>query len=668
MRNDFFSRLCSATAMLVIFFAGDLIAQIKLPAMFSDNMVLQQQMKIPVWGTAPAGSKVTVQLQQQMKTAKANAEGKWRVQFDAMAAGGPHRLTVMGSDTITFNNVMIGEVWLCSGQSNMEMPLVSTWAKVDNFEQEVAEANFSNLRLFIVKRAKSTKPLAEVESAGWKVCDPASVKDFSATAYFFGRHLQQKLGVPVGLMQSAWGGTVVEAWTSGAALKTMPDIADFVRALETTTRDSIFDPKIFEAKLAEWYRDLEAKDAAAQGPRGWSSTAYDDFAWPAMNLPQKWEAAGLPGFDGLLWYRKVIEVPAAFAGAALTLELGPIDDYDWTYFNGVQIGATPSYNAPRRYTVPSELVRPGKNVIAIRVLDTGGDGGLYGRAEQLKLMKDSTTTLALAGLWRYKAGLTLQELPLPPSAPTSPNRPTVLYNAMIAPLVPYALRGAIWYQGESNAGRAYQYRELFPLLIKDWRKQWQQGEFPFLFVQLANYRAQNAEPVEDDWAELREAQAMTLALPNTGMAVTIDIGDANDIHPGNKQEVGNRLALNARALVYGEKIAYSGPKYKAMKIEGNRIRLSFEHAAEGLMTKNGEELRGFAVAGADKKFVWANAKIEGNTIVVSAASVAQPVAVRYAWSINPACNLYNNAGLPASPFRTDNWPEVTRTAHANRSY
>ena len=668
MRFNFLSKLRAALALHMFLLASALTAQIKLPAMFSDNMVLQRDLKIPIWGTAPAGSSVTVQLQQQRKTAKANAEGKWRVNLEAMPAGGPYQLVVTGNATITFSNVMIGEVWLCSGQSNMEMPLVSTWAKVDNFEQEVAEANFSNLRLFSAKRAKSTRPLADVESAGWKVCDPASVKDFSATAYFFGRHLQQKLGVAVGLIQSAWGGTVVEAWTSGASLKTMPDISGFVRALETTKRDSIFDPNIFEAKLAEWYAALETKDASAQGQRGWSSLEYDDFAWSSMTLPQKWEFAGLPSFDGLLWYRKTIDMPAAFAGQALTLELGPIDDYDWTFFNGVQIGATPSYNAPRRYRVPAELVRPGKNLLAIRVLDTGGDGGLYGRPEQLKLQKDSTTTLSLAGEWRYKAGLTLQELPLPPSAPTSPNRPTVLYNAMIAPLVPYALRGAIWYQGESNAGRAYQYRELFPLMIKDWRKQWQQGDFPFLFVQLANFRAVNAEPVADDWAELREAQTMTLALPNTGMAVTIDIGDANDIHPGNKQEVGNRLALNARALVYGEKMVYSGPKYKTMKLEGNRVRLFFDHAEEGLMIKGGDVLQGFAIAGADQKFVWADAKLEGNTVVVSHTHIAQPVAVRYAWSINPACNLYNQAGLPALPFRTDAWPEVTRTAHVQQSY
>ncbi len=440
-----------------------------------------------------------------------------------------------------------------------------------------------------------------------------------------------------------------------------------MRTLETSPRDSIFDAATYEAKLAEWYRALEEKDATAQGSRVWSSSDYDDFEWSTMSLPQKWESAGLPGFDGLMWYRKTINLPEALAGRPMILQLGPIDDYDWTFFNGERIGATPSYNAPRSYQVPGALVRSGKNVIAIRVLDTGSDGGLYGKPEDVKLMNDSTT-IALASEWRYKAGFVLQDVPSPPNPPDSPNRPTVLYNAMIAPLISYALRGAIWYQGESNAGRAYQYRELFPLLIKDWRAQWQQGDFPFLFVQLANFRAANAEPVDDDWAELRETQAMTLSLPNTGMAVTIDIGDANDIHPGNKQEVGNRLALNARRLVYEEKITHIGPQYKSMELEGNRIRLLFDHVDEGLMSKNGEELKGFALAGADRKFVWAKAVIEGNAVVASHDKIAQPVAVRYAWSSNPVCNLYNQAGLPAALFRTDNWPEVTRTAHVNRVY
>jgi sialate O-acetylesterase len=645
------------------------VAQLKLPALFSDNMVLQRNTKIPVWGTAAPGEKIFVEIQQQRKVTTANRDGKWRLDLAAMPAGGPYELAVRSDETISFKNVMIGEVWLCSGQSNMEMPMVSTWATVNNFKAEAAAANYPDLRLFIVKRAKSTKPRTDVDSDGWKICDSTSVKDFSATAYFFGRHLQQKLGVPVGLIQSAWGGTVVEAWTSSATLKIVPDMANFIKLLARSPLDSIFDESTFAAEMAEWNRRLEAVDVAAAGtPQPWMDPDFDDSSWPVMALPSNWERAGLPGLDGIVRFRRSLQLPESFSKQNLQVNLGPIDDGDVTYFNGVQIGATNVYNRHRHYRVPADLSKVGKNVIAVRVLDTGGNGGLYGKPEALNLLKDSTQALALAGEWRYQTGAGLQQLPPRPVPPNTPNRPTLLYNAMIAPLVPYGLRGAIWYQGESNAGRAYQYRTLFPLLIKDWRARWGQGDFPFLFVQLANYQTVAQDPADDDWAKLREAQTMALALPNTGMAVTIDIGDANDIHPGNKQEVGVRLALSARHLVHGENVVYSGPAYKSMEIEGNRIRLFFNHAQDGLMSTDGGKLRGFAIAGDDRKFVWAEAMIDGKTVVVSSPQVAKPVAVRYAWAINPVCNLYNRAGLPASPFRTDAWPEITHTAHVKRVY
>jgi sialate O-acetylesterase len=668
------SRSLTKSAILIICFSlipflPAATAQIKLPAIFSDNMVLQRNAKIPIWGMAKPGQQITVKIHQQSKMATTDRDGRWRVDLAAMPAGGPYELTVSGSETITFKNVMIGEVWLCSGQSNMEMPMVSNWATVNNFQAEVAAADYPELRLFIAKRAKSTKPRADVESEGWKMCDSTSVKNFSATAYFFGRHLQQKLGVPVGLIQSAWGGTVVEAWTSSATLKTVPDMSGFIKLLETSPSDSIFDESAFSAKMAAWNHQLDEMDAAAsKNGTSWNHPDFDDSAWPKMLLPQPWERASLPAFDGIMKFRKVIRLPESFSKQNLQLNLGPIDDADVTYFNGVQVGAMSIYNQHRHYRVPADLLKSGENVIAVRVLDTGGNGGLYGKPEALNLLKDSTQAFSLAGEWRYQLGVDLQNLPPLPVPPNTPNRPTVLYNAMIAPLVPYAVRGAIWYQGESNAGRAYQYRTLFPLLIKDWRARWAQGDFPFLFVQLANYQPVAKEPADDDWAELREAQAMALSLPKTGMAVTIDIGDANDIHPGNKQDVGYRLALNARRLVYSENIAYSGPIYKSMKIEGNRIRLFFDHAQEGLTSKGGDKLQGFAIAGEDRKFVWAEAMIDGKTVVVSSPQVAKPAAVRYAWAINPVCNLYNRAGLPASPFRTDAWPEITRVAHVNRLY
>jgi sialate O-acetylesterase len=543
----------------LISFQPEATAQIKLPAIFSDNMVLQRNAKIPIWGTEKPGQQIIVKIQQQRKTTKADRDGKWRVDLAAMPTGGPYELAVSGVETITFKNVMIGEVWLCSGQSNMEMPMESTWATVNNFKAEVAAANYPELRLFIVKRARSSKPRADVESEGWKICDSTSVKNFSATAYFFGRHLQQKLGVPVGLIQSAWGGTVVEAWTSSFTLKNVPEMTGFVKMLATSPLDSIFDESTFAAKMAAWNRQLEDSEKASQETGlPWNHPDFDDSKWLTMTLPNNWERAGLPTFDGIVKFRKAVQLPESFNKQNLQLNLGPIDDADVTYFNGVQIGAANIWNQYRHYRAPADLSKAGKNTIAVRVLDTGGNGGLYGKPEDLTLLKDSTQVIALAGEWRYQLGADLQKLPPCPATPDTPNRPTVLYNAMIAPLVPFAMRGIIWYQGESNAGRAYQYRTLFPLLIKDWRARWGQGDFPFLFVQLANYQPEAKEPIDDDWAELREAQTMALLLPNTGMAVIIDIGDANDIHPGNKQDVGNRLALNARHLVYGEIIAYSG--------------------------------------------------------------------------------------------------------------
>ena len=387
-----------------------------------------------------------------------------------------------------------------------------------------------------------------------------------------------------------------------------------------------------------------------------------------MQLPKLWDEPELANFDGLVWFRKQVDVPESWAGKELTLELGPIDDMDATWLNGTKVGGleTPGhYRTNRKYKVSSTVVKAGRNVIAVRVLDTSGGGGIYGRPKQMKLKPVGASdkeAISLAGPWRYKKGFDLQSMPPQPKPPTRVNHanaPTALYNAMIAPLIPYGIRGAIWYQGESNASRAYQYRRLFPAMIKCWRQDWGQGDFPFVFVQLANFMAVNPEPAESAWAELREAQSMTLALPNTGMAVIIDIGQAKDIHPKNKQDVGRRLALWPLAKTYAKQLVYSGPLYKSMNVEGNKVVLHFDDVGGGLIARGGGPFKGFAIAGADRKFVWADAKIDGNTVVVSSDGVAEPVAVRYAWADNPVCNLYNKEGLPASPFRTDDWPGVT---------
>ncbi len=629
---------------------------IQCPAIFGDNMVLQQKTRIPVWGTADPGGQLSVQINDQARTLTVPSDGLWRTTISPMPAGGPHSLSIIGRDTLVFSNVMIGEVWLASGQSNMAWRVENS----DSSEQEIAAADFQNIRLFTVQRNMSVAPLNDVQTDGWEICSPRTVADFSAVAYFFGRNLYKILNVPIGLVHSSWGGTVAEAWTSAQTLKELEDFAEIVTRMQAGPTDSTALAAQYETRLAEWDRKIDEKMADMQkDQKQWQNPELDVSEWPEMQVPGLWEQKDIGGFDGIVWFRKEIMVPRSWIGHHLTLYLGEIDDYDKTWFNGVLVGHMDRYNAFRTYTVPDSIVKEGKNVIAVQVTDTGGGGGLYGDPDTLKLEKSPTFYITLAGEWKYKIGPDFKELPLRPQSPTSPNRPMVLYNAMINPLIPYAVRGAIWYQGESNASRAHQYQTLFPAMIRDWRNQWRQGDFPFLFVQLANFRDVVDKPVEDDWAELREAQTMALDLPNTGMAVTIDIGEADDIHPRNKQDVGKRLALNARALVYGEEITWSGPLYKSMHIDSNKVRLTFDHIDGGLTTPEGEPLKGFAIAGQDSNFVWAEAVIDEESVVVWNPEVENPIAVRYGWAANPVCNLYNKSGLPASPFRTDDWPGIT---------
>jgi len=649
---------------LILFIAGCSFfakpaADIKLPVIFSSNMVLQQGIKIPFWGTAVPGGKVIVIIDKQKKSVVVPKEGKWRIDLPPREVGGPHTIQVIGQDTITYENVMIGEVWVCSGQSNMEMPIAG-WGEINKFEEEIANANYPDIRLFTVQRAMSVKPLDDIDSTTWQICSPQAIPLFSATAYFFGRHLNQTLDIPVGLIHTSWGGTPAEAWTSAASLRQLEDYTAIVDSMQTGTDTMEQLVQEYQQKLARWQKMLDDKIKAAQGSSpNWESPTLDTKNWKYMNLPVLWEKAGLPGYDGLVWFRKEFTVPESMQGKDLLLHLGPIDDSDITWFNGTKVGQIDQYNEPRNYKIPASLAKPGKNVLAVQILDTGGGGGIWGNPADMKLEVEGGKSISLSGIWKYKPAMELQALPPRPQSPESANRPTVLYNAMIHPLIPYGIRGAIWYQGEANAGRAYQYRSLFKTMIQDWRTNWALGDFPFLFTQLANFMQVNPQPADNDWAELREAQLMALSLHNTGMAVTIDIGNADDIHPKNKQDVGKRLALNALNKVYDKQdVVPCGPIYKFMVIEENKIRLSFDYVAGGLSAK-GDKLLGFAIAGEDQKFVWADAEIDSQTVVVSSPYVNQPVAVRYAWAANPVCNMYNKADLPATPFRTDDWSGIT---------
>lgn len=659
------SRVIAALLLLFIISACQDVLHpaqnILLNPLFTENMVLQQKQDIPIWGTAEPGGEVVVTINEQMKKAIVDDVGNWKLSLSPIPAGGPYELVIVGEETVNVKNVMVGEVWICSGQSNMEMAVDLVGSSVFNSKEEVANANYPNIRLFMVDKVMANTPQENFESDGWKECSSETISGFSAVAYFFGRDLHNNLNIPIGLIQTAWGGTIVEAWTSGSTLKEVPEFKEIVEYIESDS--STYEENLLEAKkkLEEWPDKIE-EILVDKGTlnHGFQNIDYNTDDWQTMKLPTVWEDLAIY-VDGIVWFSKVVDVPESWKGEDLNLSLGKINDYDITWFNGKKVGRGIDVIESRNYKIPSSLVNIGPNRIVVQVLDIGNVGGLYGPAKDMKLGAGDNS-ISLVGDWKYiidPIKFDLKELPEKQDQNTGVNRPTVLYNAMISPLLPYGIKGAIWYQGESNASRAYQYRYLFSSLIKDWRNVWGQGDFPFLFVQLANFMDVKPQPMEDTWAELREAQTMALELPNTGMAVAIDIGDAKDIHPKNKQEVGKRLALNALAKVYGKDIPYSGPIYQSMKIEESKIRLQFTYTNEGLKIKGEKKLNGFAIAGEDKKFVWAEAKINGDEVIVWNSKIKKPVAVRYAWAANPVCNLYNGTNLPASPFRTDDWEGIT---------
>lgn len=642
---------------LFVFLINISHAQVVLPACLTDNMVLQQQTKVNLWGTETPGKAFTIITSWNGKAyqAKADADGNWKVKVSTPSYGGPYTITFNDGSIITLRNILIGEVWVCSGQSNMEMPLTGFYGDVLNLSQELANAaNYPQIRMLKIDNKTSFTPLYNVQTkGGWAICNAQTVRDFSAVAYFFAKNLFDSRHIPIGIINSTWGGTVAEAWTSGSALKTMPAFAPFVNAVEGGLTQQKLDAQHL-TDVRRWIDSTNVKDPGfQQGKLVWAEPDFDDSAWQKMMLPAYWEQAGVPDYDGTMWFRKKVIVPAAWSGKDLKLNIDGIDDYDVSYFNGAEIGHTESFFYKRSYIIPGRIVKAGENIIAIRVFDNGGLGGINKGPLQLSLASDTAGQIDLAGGWAYHKATTLALLAQPPTQSNSPNRPMLIYNAMINPILSYTIRGVIWYQGESNADRAMQYRQLFPLLINDWRQKWGEGNFPFYFVQIANYNAADQGPAAN-WPALRDAQLSTLSLPNTGMAVTIDIGDANRIHPQNKQETGRRLALIALAKTYGEHIPYSGPIYKSHVINGNKIELEFTHTDHGLLSR-GDTLKGFTIAGSDKKFYPARAVISGNKVIVNSGDVPNPIAVRYAWANNPSCNLYNGANLPASPFRTDDW-------------
>lgn len=644
--------------VLIFLISGSvsLAAKVKLPALVGDNMVLQRDTEVLIWGWADPGESVMIEFEGQKWAASTNKKGEWYQALPKMPAGGPYDLTIKGENTITIRNILFGDVWLASGQSNMEWPLNN----INNSKAEIASADFLEIRLFTVARKVGMQTMDDVNSAGWQLCTPASAERFSAVAYLFGRELYQKYEVPIGLIHSSWGGTVAEAWVSKQGLKPFPELMAETRALEKIPQ-SEYDA--LSSRIKNWYQDQGAIDRGqSTDGTSWADPQLEDSDWKTMSQPSLWyDHVELMRFGGTLWLRKSIDIPAEDTDQPIEVSLSNITQEDITFFNGHFIGKTAGYDPVSRYEVPRQLVGPGKNVIAIRITGTSEFGGIIGDPKGLFIQMGSKK-ISLVGDWLYKTGPDLSTMPrlegMPKYSSTMPKSPMVLYNGMIAPLIYYKIKGVIWYQGESNAERmeqAMQYYELFPALIQDWRKQWGY-DFPFLFVQLANWRRDQPEPADYPWAQLRNAQYETLQLPKTGMAITIDIGNVEDIHPRNKQDVAHRLALAAQKVAYQEDIVFSGPTFRSMKVEKGKIRLSFNHIGSGLSAKDKYGyIKGFTVAGKDQKFFWAKAYRDGNDVIVYADEVKEPVAVRYNWGNSPDGNLYNEEGLPAVPFKMDNW-------------
>ncbi len=649
-------------------------AVLSLGGMFSDHAVIQRDKPIIVWGKASPESEITVTLDQTKSSAKAGADGNWRIELSAMKAGGPYEITVQSGDkSIKLSDILIGDVWLCSGQSNMQMAVRSS----NNAQQEIATADYPNIRIFRVGNNPSLVHVDEVEGQ-WNQVSPQTIPSFSAVGYFFGRELYKETNIPIGLIDNSWGGMPAESYTSRATLEADPDYKPILDRCERALANFDKDVADYEKEMAEYE---QKKGLPAEAPpkymtdpgnsglnKGWAEHDFDDTAWKTMKLPMLWEDAGLK-IDGAVWFRKSVSIPPEWAGKELTLSLGQIDDFDTTYFDGKQIGDThggveESYMILRKYPIPADVAVAGSHVIAVRVFDHFGGGGIYSGPIQIKPSDDSVKPTDLASDWRYQIEVSRPQPANSPGGPRkplgdkAPNNPAALWNGMTEPIHPFAVKGVIWYQGESNAGRAYQYRKLFTEMIGDWRKLWG-DDLPFFFVQLANFTKAQTDPGEQSaWAELREAQDMALKLPLTALAAAIDIGDADDIHPKDKQTVGHRLALGALAIAYGKPVVYQGPTYDSIKIEGDAIRIFFKHTDGGLKGK-GDKLTGFVIAGEDKQWRRADAVINGETVVVKSAEVPRPVAVRYGWANNPPVSLYNGKDLPAPPFRSDDWPAST---------
>ncbi|MBD8347603.1 sialate O-acetylesterase [Dysgonomonas sp. HGC4] len=616
-------------------------ASVKLPVLISDGMVLQRDTELKLWGWASENESIEISFLNKSYKTTADSNGKWEVSLPPQQAGGPYQMQI---NDISIHDILIGDVWLCSGQSNMEIPIRRV---LDLYQQEVSQINNPYIRhLKVPLNYNFEKTNDDLNGGSWKSATPENILDISAVAYFFAKELYDKYKVPIGLLNSSAGGSPIEAWLSKDALKEFPsDLQTAEQFAQVGYIDSI---KAQEKKIAnQWYSTLNQKD---KGISDWFKSDLNTFDWGTINLPGYWVDKRIGNINGSFWFRKDFELPASTVGKPAVLRLGCIVDSDSAYINGKFVGTTSYQYPPRIYTIPLGILHEGKNSVAVRVINSIGKGGFVEDKPYQVIVGDES--IDLTGEWKYKLGAEMK-----PLAPQTffQYKPMGLYNGMIAPVIDYPIKGVIWYQGEANTSKPTEYSALLSALITDWRMKWNRADLPFILAQLPNFMMAKKQPSESNWAMLREAQSKVLEIPNTGMTVNIDLGEWNDIHPLNKKEVGHRLALCAMKIAYGDKkIISSAPRYNSMVVDGSKITLSFTEIGNGFAST--EKLKGFAVAGKDKQFVWADAKTEGDKVIVWSDKVKSPLAVRYAWADNPeGANLRNKEGLPSSPFRTDNW-------------
>jgi len=644
-------------------------ATVQLADVFADNMVLQRDATAPVWGTADPGETVTLTFGDKTATATAGADGAWKASFQGLKVGPPQSLTVAGpKNKLALNNVVVGDVWVASGQSNMQYLLVD--------KDEIAEPGNSDIRYFESPRAMSAQPETKFPPSRnlvWMLAAPETKPKMSAVAYYFAKDVQKDTGVPIGIIDCTWGGTPAEAWTAREALESVPEYKAPIDKAILLYQNQTANVASYAADFAQWEQKFGRTDTNTGFAAGWASPSFDASSWTPVTVSDfhSLSTLGLT-HGGAVWLRKTVSLPPEASGKDFTLNLGPVPGVDTAYFNGQEIGnggwTLPGFSRQTRmYKVPGALVKAGDNVMAIRLFNQDGHLGTFAGGTKLGLPVADPASISDDWLGHVEsmlppmtdeAAVAMPPYPYPPPGCS----PTVNFNGMVCPLMPYAIKGVIWYQGESNAPRAYAYRTLLPLLIQSWRSHWKIGDFPFYIVQLPQLGAAPKVPEDrSNWAVVRESQLLTWKnIPHTGLSVNIDIGDAMNLHPPDKKDVGHRLSLIALADAYGRKIEDSGPVYDSMSVEGNKIRVKFTHPGGGLVAKEGP-LKQFAIAGSDRKFVWADAAIDGNSVLVSSPDVTAPVAVRYAWAADPeGCNLYNQAGLPASPFRSDDWPVTTQ--------